>query len=82
MPKESSFVDDEFDPLLNYSNRFNVAAVQLDDERDFSGKPISLAMLEIQSKNPENAENVQYGEYNGPEVATVWNAANPHPGYP
>jgi hypothetical protein len=78
MPIPSSFVDEDFDPLLNYSTKYNV---QLDDEMAFSGKPISLAMLEIQGQ-PEEHENVQYGEYYAPEKATVWDAAHPHPGYP
>mgnify|MGYP000562798379 CR=1 FL=1 len=46
-PVPSSFVDDDFDPLLNFASK----NVQLDDELEFSGKPISIAMLEIQNKH-------------------------------
>ena len=42
-PKPSSFVDDDFDPLFNSSEKY----IQLDEDAKFSGKPITLAMLEI-----------------------------------
>ena len=59
MPKPSSFVDDEFDPILNYSYRYNTLS-QTDAKR-FSGKPISLAMLQSKAEadaSDDEEENV------------------------
>ena len=87
MPTPSSFVDDEFDPLLNYSTKYNTLT-QTDSK--FLGKPISLAMLQSKAQESRSLdsdsddENVQLNWKNpyAPEKATVWDKANPHPGYP
>ena len=46
-PVPSSFVDDDFDPMFN---KFRYSNVQLDEEIQFSGKPIDLKMLEIKNR--------------------------------
>ena len=96
MPTPSSFVDDEYDPLLNYSYRYNTLMQTEEEDSKFLGRPISQAMLDRPRENTlidseedtesddDDDENVQLKWENpyAPEKATLWDKSNPHPGYP